>query len=602
MKKSAQKVSSSQQVARADVVVDAGRKRKAHVEIIKSEEAPIGRFAALDPEKLRGGYYTPAPVAAWLAKWALRHPTETFLEPSCGDGSILGAGAQRLLALGASPELVAGAVRAVELTPGEADAARRRITDIGIPGAARIVDTDDFFSWFREYPNRKFDAVIGNPPFIRYQSFPEPARSRAMALMENSGLHPNKLTNMWVPFVVAATEALRAGGRMALVIPAEIMQVSYAAQLRAFLTERFEHVGIVTCNQLFFDGAEQEVVLLLAEGAIASGSPGNRCRIAMLESATVLELLACDPAALLAASEEKDIRGGDGEKWLKLFLSAADIEFMREIRKNQMVSELSRFARVDVGLVTGNNGWFVLRGLEVKSLGLTGMTEKLVCRSAHLRGAMLSEGDWKALSDANERVHLLNIRQQPGETLHPAAAAYIKEGEREKVHLGYKCSIRKPWFHVPSLWNPDAFLFRQIHDFPRFVKNDGGATATDTLHRVTTHGCDPKDLIASTYTHLAAASAELVGRSYGGGVLELEPTEAEKLLMPGVLGSALPLEEADKLIRAGRLADVLAENDKRVLQGALGFSVADCSRLRAIWDQMRNRRTARNRHRRKNDD
>ena len=87
--------------------------------------------------------------------------------------------------------------------------------------------------------------------------------------MTELGLKPNRLTNIWVPFVVAAAASLRPGGRLALVLPAELLQVSYAAQLRSFLIDRFSRIDIIACNELLFDKAEQEVVLLLADGALA---------------------------------------------------------------------------------------------------------------------------------------------------------------------------------------------------------------------------------------------------------------------------------------------------------------------------------------------
>ncbi len=80
--------------------------------------------------------------------------------------------------------------------------------------------------------------------------------------MRHAGLTPTRLTNIWMPFVVAA----RCSGNLtlAMVIPAELLQVGYAAQLRKFLTEHYQSITIVTFNKLLFDGAQQEVVLLLA--------------------------------------------------------------------------------------------------------------------------------------------------------------------------------------------------------------------------------------------------------------------------------------------------------------------------------------------------
>ena len=103
------------------------------------------------------------------------------------------------------------------------------------------------------------------------------------------------------------------------------------------------------------------------------------------------------------------------------------------------------------------------------------------------------------------------------------------------------------------------------------MHNQAGATSTDTIHRLKSKGAKPEHLIANTYTWLTAASAEIEGRSYGGGVLELEPTEAERLLVPAVLNGAMPLAESDRLARTGRLDQVLEENARTVLQGHIGL-------------------------------
>jgi adenine-specific DNA-methyltransferase len=581
----------------------ATRKRRARTEVVDvSNEAPAvnGRFTALSEAKLRGGYYTPTRIATWLARWAIRTHRDRILEPSCGDGRILQAVVLRLLALGATQSAAAEAAQGVELIEEEAEVARARLRPLLGPRARSVIQTCDFFAWHPQTGKRRVTAVVGNPPFIRYQSFPEPSRSRAMKLMEDAGLKPNRLTNIWVPFLVAATEALDVGGRLAMVVPAELLQVSYAAQLRAFLTERFEHVGLIACNELFFDGAEQEVLLLLAEGALERRVPGNSCRVSLVQLGTVEDVLNSDPAALLAALEEKDVRG-DSEKWLKYFLTSREIDFMREMRQHLRVAELSRFARVDVGVVTGKNEFFVLRKSEVSAHGLDRMTARLVSRSAHLRGTVVSVDDWMELAKRDERVHLVDIRQRDGAALGKAAAGYVKMGESRRVHEGYKCSIRNPWFHVPAMWIPDGFLFRQIHDYPRFIRNRAGATSTDTIHRFRTLGCEPDALVASTYTHLTAASAEVEGRSYGGGVLELEPTEAERLLVPDVLDAAVPLPEADRYLRQGALAALLKKNDELVLRGALGLTKKDCGLLRQVWEKLRDRRLARNKKRNKED-
>ena len=67
-----------------------------------SERTNSGRFSELDPDKLRGGYYTSDSLARWLCAWAIQDAGDMILEPSCGDGNFLLAATDRLASLGAT--------------------------------------------------------------------------------------------------------------------------------------------------------------------------------------------------------------------------------------------------------------------------------------------------------------------------------------------------------------------------------------------------------------------------------------------------------------------------------------------------------------------
>lgn len=112
-----------------------------------------------------------------------------------------------------------------------------------------------------------------------------------------------------------------------------------------------------------------------------------------------------------------------------------------------------------------------------------------------------------------------------------AARSYVESGETLHLQEGYKCSIRLPrWWNVPAVWTPDAFLLRQIHDAPGIISNRTAATSTDTIHRLKVKpGISPDWLATASINSATFAFSEVKGRSYGGGVLELEPTEAEDL-------------------------------------------------------------------------
>jgi adenine-specific DNA methylase len=499
--------------------------------------------------------------------------------------------AQRLMALGLRPAEAAAQMLGIEITPGEALKSASRLQRVMGNCASQVVHCGDFFHWARGHPGSRFDCIIGNPPFIRYQNFPEPSRSYAMAIMKDLGLRANKLTNIWVLFVAAAIDSLAPKGRLAMVLPAELLQVSYAAQLRSFLADHFETIHILACNEMLFPGAQQEVVLLLASVRVDAPSPLNKCRIDLSESHSLKEMLDNGTSQRMTC-EEKLVRH-DSEKWLKYFLTPCEISFMRHLRASGLAVNLRRHATIDIGVVTGSNDFFVVDSGAVNEHGLSKHVIPLVGRSAQLKGAILEQKDWAELVARGDKVFLFYVNGADDSALSADEKAYVLMGEKSRIHLGYKCSIRDPWYRVPSVWVPDAFLFRQIYDFPRIVLNKAGATSTDTIHRMMCK-TQPGLLLSNLYTHLTAASAEIEGRSYGGGVLELEPTEAERLLAPMQLAkNAIPLHEIDAMIREGNLEEALRSNDKEVLAKAMGLSLHDCTILEGIWTKMRDRRIRR---------
>lgn len=549
-----------------------------------------GRFINLGPDKLRGGYYTTKGIAKWLCDWGVKSPSDRFLEPSCGDGVFLECLVEQLLSIGAKPREIVNQVHGVEIIPEEAEKASVRVRKL-VGKNMPCVDCDDFFELWDMLREQAFDCILGNPPFIRFQSFPEPSRSKAMKIMQSAGLKPNKLTNIWVPFVVAAIECLRPGGRIGMVLPAELLQVSYASQLRSYLADRFRRIDIVACNDLFFEDAEQEVVLFLADGALPTRRVENTCRISLTAIDRCKEIISSKPRSVLAKGIPKEVCH-DSEKWLKYFLSPTEISFMRALRESSSVVPLSVHATVDVGVVTGKNDFFVLSAEQIDKHGLNNYVVPLVGRSAQLQGAKLTTGDWQGLAVKGEKVHLFYVDPNHNRSIAAGVRKYVQLGEDVEIHNGYKCSIRKPWYSVPSVWNPDCFFFRQIYDFPRVVLNQANATSTDTIHRMTCKS-SPKAVAANIYTYLTAASAEIEGRSYGGGVLELEPSEAERLLMPAKLQGSLSIDECDHLIRDKRLDEVLAHNSQAILRANIGLTSRECQILCQIWEKMRDRRMSR---------
>ena len=109
------------------------------------------------------------------------------------------------------------------------------------------------------------DAIVGNPPFVRYQDYGVQARKLAASAALAQGVRLNGLASSWAPMLVHASGFLKPDGRLAMVVPAELLTVSYAEPVRRWLRRRFHTVSLVLFDQLQFD-AEEQVLLLVAQG------------------------------------------------------------------------------------------------------------------------------------------------------------------------------------------------------------------------------------------------------------------------------------------------------------------------------------------------
>lgn len=548
-------------------------------------------------QKLRGGYYTPPTIAHFLTEWAIRRSTDSVLEPACGDGAILVEAAQRLRHLRGRSRSTRTSLTGIELFGEEARKARHRVAGPrGLPSWIQVLERDFFsfaadlfpgtslFSLAEGQDSARFDAVLGNPPFVRYQDFPEAQRAVAFALMEQHGLRPNRLTNAWLPFLVVSALMLKADGRLAMVIPAELLQVNYAAETRSFLSQFFERITLLTFRKLVFAGTQQDVVLVLAERK-ASSSHG--IRVVELEDAE--ELGAFDLAKALRVPTKVLDHGLD--KWTKYFLTREELHLLRSLEEHGDLHPVKHYLDVDVGLVTGQNDFFVIDESTVVEYDLQEFSERIVGRSANLAGLGFEEADWRRQAGTGGRAFLFAPPNVPLRELPRGARRYIAIGETAKVHEGYKCRIRKHWYVVPSQWMPEAFVLRQVHGYPKLVLNGAQAAATDTIHRVRfTNGMPPKAVASAFVNSLTLAFSEVRGRSYGGGVLTFEPSEVENLPLPLDGAKGLPFARLDKLMRAGDVDAALRTVDGPLLEDGLGLKATQIDRLRGIWQKLRDRR------------
>lgn len=530
-------------------------------------------------QKLRGGYYTPTDLAAFLCEWVLEIEPKRILEPSCGDGVFLSA----LRQAGGSESL---AVTGIELDEVEAAKAKQRAKQVGFQSSK--IHSTDFLSWALENTGKAegtFDAVIGNPPFVRYQYLPEPFQQKTEQVFRELGLPFTKHTNAWVPFILASMRMLRPGGRLAMVVPAEIIHVLHAQSLRSYLGRECRRLVIVDPEKLWFDGTLQGAVLLLAE---KRRDEQDRAEGLGIYEVKDREFLREKPSTIFAAPQAINGKTVAG-KWTRALLDKETRDLFDELAEHQEVHRFRDVADVDVGIVTGANKFFLVTDDVVAENGLERWAHPMFGRSEHCPGIIYDKRQHAANAKSGKPTNFLWFPDsEPLRFKKPRN--YIEAGQSDSLHTRYKTGLRKPWFAVPSVYSTEIGMLKRSHDLPRLILNKVGAYTTDTAYRIRTlNGTTADKLVSCFINSLTSLSAELEGRHYGGGVLELVPSEIEKLVLPLPSKVKISLKDLDKKIRNESTKDVLEANSREVLDG-LGLSRAKQDRVFNGWKRLRNRR------------
>lgn len=531
-----------------------------------------------DLRKARGAFFTPDKVARFITDWAIRSAEDAVIEPSCGEAVFL-------------HQIDRGHIGRVVGVEIHGDSAREAERTLNREGINAVVHVGDFFA-HAEFG--KYDAAVGNPPYVRYQGWTGDARTASLAAARRAGVNLTNLASSWAAFTVHSALHLRSGGRLGLVLPAELLTVNYAAPVRRFLMDHFADLKLVLFEQRVFPGVEVEAVLLLADGYDADGHGGtDHLSLIQVHDASGLTDLAT------VRSWTPQARG---DRWSAALMSSEGLAAYADATAREGFGVLQAWGDTTLGMVTGNNKFFTMSPAKVRQLGLA---DSDVVRlsppgSRHLRTLSLTKDGLERLGDDGQATYLFRPADEPSS----AAWRYIESGEDLEVHTAYKCRVRKPWWRTPYLRPADLFLTYMNADTPRLATNRAKAHHLNSVHGVylNDHLRDLGQSILPTASlnSVTLLGAEIVGRAYGGGMLKIEPREADRLPMPSpalvdshreALMAVRPQVAA--ALRGGRLLTAVSLVDEIVLVDGLGVSRAGLGAIRFDQASLAARRAAR---------
>ena len=452
--------------------------------------------------RLNGVVYTPDEVADEVVKIGIQGVSSELLgvlEPSAGDGAFLRA----LLANGVIEERIT----AVDLDEEAASGLKDRYC------AATIV-TADFIEFALRPDTGKFSLIVGNPPFIKRVAYGEAFRDRVTELATATDFPSSELKNAWAAFVVASVHLLEVGGTMALILPYEMITVKYGRAVQLFLVQKGFFVEMFVPDEKAFPELEQDAIILFAR---QEGTTNGKIQVSRVDK--------CSELSVTRSAAVDILRGSEAAIDLKAILLESDtIDLLHELRKE--MATIADFCGSAPGIVTAANEYFILKNDDVERRELGPWARRILKKGSYLpKSPVLGEEDLGRIS-RTEPCNLIDFFGEGSPTLSEAASQYIEACEEEGVHRRYKCRGRKPWYRIPIVEPGDGLFFKRAYILPRLCVNEAGVLVTDTAYHIRMKDeWNVKDLCFSFYNSVTLLFAEIEGRFYGGGVLELTPEE-----------------------------------------------------------------------------
>jgi adenine-specific DNA-methyltransferase len=513
--------------------------------------------------KATGSYYTPKYLADFISKrvdaFFVDKKGLSILEPSVGDGSFIESINNTF---NKAVDLTALDINSTEL-----EKAEKKWN--GNNAAFKVIDFLDFRN------ENKYSAIIGNPPYIKKNILTNYQISVCKKVHFEAKMSESTVKNIWTAFLIKSSFMLDSTGMLAFVLPSELLQVKFAEEIREFLKREFQRIEIFTFNDLMFECKGQDTIVLFAyKNAKEKGEffTNIKSKQDLLNNSIQLK-----KNNLLVESKVK---------WTHHFLTENEISFLNKIKKG--LKTANHYSESKPGIVTAANKFFIIDKKTEKDYNLSRFTKPIVQKGLFVNGSVVfKETDFEELENRDFPTRLLQLNND--DKISKKLNEYLETGIELEIPQRYKCKIRDNWYVIPNVsTEPEAFFFKRSHHYPKILKNEANVFVTDSAYKVNIK--EPYDLnsfIYSFYNSFTLTFAEIDGRYYGGGVLELTPNEFKGLPIPyNEINNDTFKRFTLSFERKANIESLLAESDKEILGKSLGLSKNEIKRVQLIRNKL----------------
>lgn len=526
-------------------------------------------------KKKSGSYYTPTRLADFVADYCLSkisRKTISVLEPSVGDGAFVKAIAK-------SDKL--DSFSKINLTIVEKDnleLEKAKVFDKN--KKIKILPHNSDYLKFHFEDTKLYSLIIGNPPYVKKTLLSDLQKDSAKLIHAEKNLSEKSINNIWPSFLISGITKLNIDGILAMILPLELLQVKFTEEIRSLLKTEFQRIEIFTFDELQFQECKgQDTVLLI--GYKKHNNLGTfYTNINSIDDLENGNYTFYQNAALVNSDK----------KWTHHFITPDEYEFLEEL-KNRL-NNVTHYLTNKAGIVTAANNFFIVNEKTLDKYNLKNFAKPIVQKGLFVNGSVtFNNHDFNNLVEGNKPAFLLDFNNLTDADLTDELYEYFNIGVEKKLPEGFKAKQREKWYKVPNIAEiPEAFFFKRAHDYPKLIKNDANVRVTDSAYKIhMKEGYILDNFIFSFYNSLTLTFAELEGRYYGGGVLELTPNEFRTLPVPYTI--CRDFDEYKNIFENKQsIKNILDQYNYQILNTTLGLNNEEINQIEVIRQKLINKR------------
>lgn len=461
-------------------------------------------------ERLRdkGQFWTPSWVAKAMVAY-VAEGTDLIYDPATGRGAFFDA----LLKLNRSKFSYFGT-----------DIDNELLKDAIYNNPSCSVELRDFI---KDPPNRKFKAIVANPPYIRHHRIDKETKIFLKRLCANiTGFAIDGRAGYHIYFLLQSLNLLQQNGKLAFIMPSDTCEGTFARKLWKWITENFCLECVVTFaeNATPFPNVDTNPIIFFIKN-VKSSTTLHWVRVNEPYSNDLLNFVSSGFAK--KGFKTLEIYKRELKESLETGLSRPEQSY------NGFKHHLNDFAKVMRGIATGANEFFFLTRKQSEELGIPEeFLKTAIGRTKDAPGNTLTKEDMKKLEETRPTL-LLCLNEY--NRLQKSIARYLKVGEEMGLPERPLIKQRKPWYKMEQRQIPPILFAYLGRRNSRFIKNEAGVlplTGFLCVYPIYNAKTYINNLLQALNHPDTLKNLQLVGKSYGSGAIKVEPRNLDKLPIP----------------------------------------------------------------------